>query len=94
MPFLISFARTGPRLVTFTSRVLAISPVRCAPIAATFGWSNNIDPQRYLEYALQRTAEHPINRIKELLPWNVADKLGQPDQVTSSAAAAQALSNI
>ncbi len=48
---------------------------------------NNIDPQRYLEYVLQRIAEHPINRIEELLPWNVADKLGQPDQVTQAMAA-------
>jgi transposase len=29
---------------------------------------NHIDPQRYLEYVLQRIAEHPINRIEELLP--------------------------
>ena len=36
---------------------------------------NGIDPQRYLEYVLERIAEHPINRIEELLPWNVADKL-------------------
>jgi hypothetical protein len=48
---------------------------------------NHIDPQRYLEYVLQRIAEHPINRIEELLPWNVADKLGQPDQVTAAMAA-------
>jgi transposase len=36
---------------------------------------NGIDPQRYLEYVLERIAEHPINRIEELLPWNVIDKL-------------------
>ncbi len=48
---------------------------------------NRIDPQRYLEYVLARIAEYPINRIDELLPWNVADKLNQPDQVRQALAA-------
>jgi transposase len=32
---------------------------------------NGIDPHAYLKYVLERIAEHPINRIEELLPWNV-----------------------
>ena len=48
---------------------------------------NRIDPQRYLEYVLERIADHPINRIEELLPWNVADKLNQPDAVAEAMAA-------
>ena len=48
---------------------------------------NRIDPQRYLEYVLRRIADHPINRIEELLPWNVAEQLGQPQEVTDALAA-------
>ncbi len=48
---------------------------------------NHIDPQRYLHYVLERIAEHPINRIAELLPWNLIDQLGQPAQVTQALAA-------
>jgi transposase len=32
---------------------------------------NGIDPQLYLRTVLTRIAEHPINRIHELLPWNI-----------------------
>lgn len=33
---------------------------------------NGIDPQAYLTHVLAVIATHPINRIDELLPWNVA----------------------
>ena len=36
---------------------------------------NDIDPYWYLRHALERIAEHPINRIDELLPWTIAAKL-------------------
>jgi len=36
---------------------------------------NDIDPYWYLRHVLERIAEHPINRIDELLPWNIAAKL-------------------
>ena len=35
---------------------------------------NGIDPQAYLRHVLERIADHPINRVEELLPWHVATR--------------------
>jgi len=32
---------------------------------------NGMDPEAYLKEVLTRIADHPINRIEELLPWNL-----------------------
>jgi transposase len=33
---------------------------------------NGLDPEFYLRTVLERVADHPINRIQEFLPWNLA----------------------
>jgi len=47
---------------------------RAATIYSLIGTAklNNLDPEGYLREVLTRIADHPVNRITDLLPWNVA----------------------
>ncbi|MBV8898231.1 MAG: IS66 family transposase [Acidobacteriaceae bacterium] len=47
---------------------------RAAAIYSLLGSAklNGIDPEAYLSTLLRRISDHPINRIAELLPWNLS----------------------
>jgi transposase len=55
---------------------------RAAAIYSLLGSAklNGLDPEAYLRHVLTHIAEHPISRVAQLLPWNVAATLTEADQ--------------
>ena len=53
---------------------------RAATIYSLIGTAklNEINPETYLRDVLSRIADHPINRIEELLPWNLRSESPTP----------------
>ena len=47
---------------------------RAAAIYSLLGSAklNGLDPELYLHHILDRIADHPVNKINDLLPWNVS----------------------
>jgi hypothetical protein len=41
---------------------------------------NGLDPEAYLREVLTRIADHPVNRIADLLPWNILPETVQASQ--------------
>ena len=54
----------SPKLPAWPKAAAAFTLIETAKL-------NGIDPQAYLSHVLTNIADYPINKIANLLPWNV-----------------------